>query len=92
MRVRSFATASSGTITATLRSLNPDSVTSIGVSLGTWNGEACYLPPGTARDNTIVGSSVVGTATAAGTFCLRVYDASGSMTGAATYEIQVGHP
>lgn len=87
-----FATARSGTITATLLTLSPESVTSIGVSLGTWNGEACYLPPGTARDNTIVGSSVVGTASAAGTFCVRAYDASGSITDPASYEIQVVHP
>lgn len=87
-----FTTSSSGTITAILVRLSPESVTSIGVSLGTWNGQSCFLPPGTARDNTIVGSSIVGTATSTGTFCVRAYDASGSIPVSATYEIQVSHP
>jgi hypothetical protein len=91
-RTHTFTTSSSGTITAILVSLSPESVTSIGVSLGTWNGQSCFLPPGTARDDTIVGSSIVGTATSTGTFCVRAYDASGSIPESANYHIEVTHP
>ena len=85
-----FTTARSGSVTATLSALNPDNTLTIGLSLGTWNGESCQVV--IARDSTVVGNSIVGTASAAATFCVRVYDASASITEQTSYDVQVVHP
>ena len=62
----------------TLSTLNPDNTLTIGLSLGTWNGESCQTV--IARDSTVVGNSIVGTASSSGNFCIRVYDAAGTLT------------
>jgi len=36
-----FVTASAGSVTATLKTLEPDATVIIGLALGTWNGTAC---------------------------------------------------
>ena len=84
-----FATARSGSVTATLNALDPDNTLTIGLSLGTWNGESCQVV--IARDTTVVGNSIVGTASAAGSFCVRVYDV-GKLTEPTSYDVQVVHP
>ena len=84
-----FATARLGSITVTLSALNPDSSVTVGLSLGTWNGESCQTV--IARDSTVVGNSIIGTASAAGTFCIRVYDV-GKLTASTSYDVQVVHP
>ena len=85
-----FATARSGSVTVTLSTLNPDNTLTIGLSLGTWNGESCQTV--IARDSTVVGNSIVGTASSSGNFCIRVYDAAGTLTEPTSYEVQVVHP
>lgn len=62
----------------------------IGISLGTWNGTSCSAV--IAQDRATVSASVLGTANAAGMFCLRAYDANGSLAGPTAYTIQVSHP
>src|SRR5687768_2963683 len=59
-----FATARSGSVTVTLSTLSPDNTVTVGLSLGTWNGESCQTV--IARDTTKMGESIVGTASAAG--------------------------
>ena len=85
-----FTIPRSGSLTATLSALNPDNTLTIGLSLGTWNGESCQTV--IARDSTVVGNSIVGTASAAGSFCVRVYDAAGKLTEPTSYDVQVTHP
>jgi hypothetical protein len=85
-----FATARSGSVTVTLSTLNPDNTLTIGLSLGTWNGESCQTV--IARDSTVVGNSIVGTASSSGNFCIRVYDAAGTLTEPTSYDLQVVHP
>lgn len=85
-----FAAARSGSVTVTLSALNPDNTLTIGLSLGTWNGESCQTV--IARDSTVVGTSIVGTASSAGNFCIRVYDAAGTLTEPTSYDVQVVHP
>ena len=85
-----FATARSGSVTVTLSTLNPDNMLTIGLSLGTWNGESCQTV--IARDSTVVGNSIVGTASSSGNFCIRVYDAAGTLTEPTSYDVQVVHP
>jgi hypothetical protein len=84
-----FATARSGSITATLSALTPDNTITVGLSLGTWNGESCQTV--IARDSTMVGNSIVGTASSSGNFCIRVYDV-GKLTASTSYDVTVVHP
>jgi hypothetical protein len=92
-----FVVQTAGTVTATLTALEAGDATTIGLSLGTWNGQVCQiilandaahalLPDGT------VATTVIGTASAVGTFCVRVYDV-GQLTDAtpATFSLDVTH-
>jgi hypothetical protein len=84
-----FATARAGPVTVTLSSLSPDETVTVGLSLGTWNGESCQTV--IARDSTVAGNSIVGSASAAGILCVRVYDV-GKLAAATSYVVQVVHP
>jgi hypothetical protein len=76
-----------GGVSTTLSAVSPEGTT-IGLSLGTWNGQTCQII--LANDNAVQGNSVVGSATSTGTFCARVYDV-GKLTGLTDYEISVTH-
>ena len=82
-----FVVQQIGNVTATLTTLSPEG-TIIGLSLGTWNGQACQVI--LANDNAAQGNSVIGAATSPGTFCARVYDV-GKLISLADYEISVTH-
>lgn len=84
-----FITSSSGGVTATLSTLAPDSALEVGLSLGTWNGSACYVV--IAKDKATQSSSVLGQASSAGSLCVRIYDV-GNVTDPVTFEVQVVHP
>ena len=84
-----FATARSGAVTVTLNALRPDNTLTVGLSLGTWNGESCQTV--IARDAAVVGNSIVGTASASGNLCIRVYDV-GKLAASTSYDVQVVHP
>jgi hypothetical protein len=88
-RTHTFITARSGSVTATLVSLGPDSGLTVGLSLGTWNGNACQTV--IAKDTAVQSSSVIGTGSAAGTLCVRIYDV-GNITDPVAYQIDVVHP
>ena len=62
---------------------------SIGVSLGSWNGVSCSQ--GISRDDVVLNGGVVGQATGTGNYCVRVYDANGSLTGPVEYQLTVTH-
>jgi hypothetical protein len=82
-----FAVQQTGGVSTTLSAVSPEGTT-IGLSLGTWNGQTCQII--LANDNAVQGNSVVGSATSTGTFCARVYDV-GKLTGLTDYEISVTH-
>jgi hypothetical protein len=84
-----FLAEAAGTVTATLDSLTPDTVSAVGVSLGTWNGTACQIV--IANDNAAQGARVIGNASTAGNLCLRVYDV-GRIPALAAYQVTVVHP
>ena len=87
-RTHSFDTTSSGQITVTVAELTPNSEAEIGVSLGTWNGATCQIV--IARDRATQTAQVVGTAGAAGSYCVRVYDA-GELRASTDYKLSVVH-
>jgi hypothetical protein len=86
-----FITARSGSITATLTSLGPDSGLTVGLLLGTWNGNACSVQSAVIKDNAVQGSTILGAASAAGSLCVRIYDV-GNLTGPVDFQITVIHP
>lgn len=84
-----FTTAASGTVTATLATLAPNTTLVVGMALGTWNGNACQIV--LSKDSATQFSFIVGQASAANTYCVRIFDV-GNVTDPATYELQVNHP
>ena len=84
-----FAVQRSGAVTARLTAVDPTDVT-IGLSLGTWNvaGNTCQII--LANDAAPGGASVIGTASVAGNFCVRVYDV-GRLSGPILYSLSVTH-
>jgi hypothetical protein len=84
-----FTTALAGTITATLATLTPNSTLVVGIALGTWNGNACQII--LSKDSATQNSFIVGQASQANTYCVRIYDV-GNVTDPQTYELQVNHP
>jgi hypothetical protein len=83
------AVQQAGSITVTLSSLAPDSSAVIGVALGSWNGLSCAQT--IVKDDATQGTSILGTATATGNYCVRVYDAGGSLAGPVQYQLTVRH-
>jgi hypothetical protein len=84
-----FITARSGSITSTLTSLGPDSGLTVGMLLGSWNGNACAVQ--IVKDNAVQGSTILGAASAAGSLCVRIYDV-GNLTGPVDFQMTVIHP
>ena len=84
-----FAVQRSGAVTARLAAVEPTDAT-IGLSLGTWNnaGNTCQII--LANDAAPGGASVIGTASVAGSFCVRVYDV-GKLSRSILYQIDVTH-
>jgi hypothetical protein len=73
---------------ATINSLSPDSAASVSFILGTWNGNNCQVI--LVKDDATTGSSLVGTASAVGSFCVRIADI-GRLTAPTDYSITVTH-
>jgi hypothetical protein len=84
-----FTTAASGSITATLATLAPNSTLVVGLALGTWNGNSCQIL--LAKDSATQSSFIVGQASQSSTYCVRIYDV-GNVTDPQTFELQVNHP
>ena len=85
----SFTVASSSVITAQLVSLSPDPTLTVGLALGTWNGSICQIVR--VNDQTKQGDVVDGATNSPGDFCVRIYDASGTIVQAQAYLIHVFH-
>ena len=86
-----FVTGSAGLITATLTTLGDnDTTSSVGLSMGTWNGTACAVSS-IHNDNAGQGSAVIGQATGSGSLCARVYDV-GKIAASITFKVTVVHP
>jgi hypothetical protein len=84
-----FTVTTSGNVDAQLTTLTPDGTKPVGLSLGTWNGSICQIV--LDNPNSTQGSLVSGAASAAGTFCVRIYDAAGTVVDPQTYTISVFH-
>jgi hypothetical protein len=87
----SFATATAGTITATLTTIG-DGTPVVGLSLGAWDGTVCVVSgQGLFNDNASQGTVVTASATTSGSFCARIYDV-GKLTAPVDFSIDIVHP
>jgi hypothetical protein len=82
--------ANTGTITATLTTLTPDT-SIVGFALGEWNAttNSCQLRI-TSEDAT-KGKVLVGSAQLSQNYCVRIADSTGQLTGPVAYEITIQH-
>jgi hypothetical protein len=87
-----FAVAAAGQVTATLALLTPDTAELVGFGLGVWDGAACQTVPGVWNDKATSGTVVIGQANAAGSLCVRIFDAQGTLPQPETYDILITHP
>ena len=85
-----FTALASGTVTARLTTLAPDSALRIGLGLGNWNGTACQVV--VANEAATQGSSINGSLGSAATLCLRVYDVGNVGSDPVTFTVEVEHP
>ena len=91
-RTHPFTTEAAGSIVATLTTLEVESGITVGLSFGIFTPSAntCLI----LVDNSAVmqATRVTGQVSSAGNYCVRIYDASGSLTGPANYTITLEHP
>lgn len=85
----SFTVTGIGNITARLTTLRPDATRPVGLGLGTWNGSSCQIV--LPNDASVEGSVIVGSSSTTGSFCVRIYDAAGTVVQQQTYTIEVTH-
>jgi len=88
-----FATLATGTISATLVALSPDgpNLQPVGLSLGVPDTTgSCQRV--VSNDHLLQSTTVNATATAVGTFCVSIYDSTGTLPQPQTFDIQVSHP
>ena len=88
----SFTLVGTGSVTASLKSLDPDATQVLGLNIGQWDGSSCSFFK--ANENATVGTTLTVTANSTGTLCVRIYD-SGKITDPSVtynYDIQVIHP
>ena len=83
-----FIVQRAGDVTARIDSLEPAEAV-VGLSLGPASSQACTAA--IARDNATLSTQITGTASTTGAFCVRIYDASGTLSGPVTYRLSVRH-
>ena len=84
-----FIVSRAGTVTAVVSALEPSDAT-VGFLIGTWNSttNSCQLV--IVNDAAVAGNTLIGTASVAGNFCVRVFDA-GKMTSPVNFQVSVSH-
>ena len=82
-----FTVERAGDVSARIDSLSPEAT--IGISLGPMSVQACSLS--VAQDSAVATTTIAGTASSAGSFCLRVFDSAGRLTSPVDYAITLRH-
>jgi hypothetical protein len=97
-----FVTTAGGAVSSTLVTIGPDNTISVGFSMGTYNATTNVCTIVLDNPAAVQGSTLSGTASTSGIFCLRVYD-NGTVQTAInngvvsdsnpfTYTVTVTHP
>ena len=89
----SFSVSVGGTVTATLKTVAPDSTLVVGFSMGNWNSVSSTCSIVLANDFATQGAVLTGGLTGAANLCVRVYDVGNVQAGTTvSYSIEVVHP
>ena len=83
-----FAADGSGAVTATIKSISPDSAALMRLALGEWNSSTCEVK--IVNDAATASITITGAASAAGNLCVRAYDI-GKLKATQSIEITVTH-
>lgn len=86
-QTHNFPVERAGTVTAQVKALS-DQAATLGISLGTWNGAACQII--ISNTAAVLNTTVVGTATSIGQFCVWLNDV-GKLTSGVDYSVDVTH-
>jgi hypothetical protein len=87
-RTHPFVVLQAGQVSARLAALSPDDTRTVGLSIGTWNGQVCQIV--LANDAAKLNTTVIGAAQQTGQFCVRIYD-NGGLTASTDYQVDVTH-
>ena len=87
-RTHPFNVLQAGAVSVKLTALSPDDTLTVGLSLGTWNGQVCQII--LRNDAALLNATVIGTAQQTGQFCASIYDV-GQLTAATDYSIDITH-
>jgi hypothetical protein len=85
-----FTASVAGGFIATLVSVQPDSTLPIGFGVGVVNGANCQLQA--LNDTAAEGAIISANLSSAGSYCVRVYDASGTVMAPENFVVTVFHP
>ncbi|NOT24690.1 MAG: hypothetical protein HOP16_01190 [Acidobacteria bacterium] len=85
-----FIAGAAGEVIAKLVAVAPETVESIGLSLGTWNITNSTCQTIISNDSAVQGAEVKGAASIASNLCVRIYDV-GKIPAQASYEVTVSH-
>lgn len=91
-KIHTFSTQGSGTITATLKEVRPDSGLEMGFSLGNWNGNSCqimFTNEAATQGFTFLPAP---TMSGIGDLCIRISDVGKITNTPASYTVEVVHP
>ena len=90
-QAHTFTSQASGTVTAKLKGLVPDSTVKMGFALGTWNvaSSSCQLI--ITKTDAVQDTVITGAVSAFGSLCVYIHDV-GNLLQPAEYEIEVEHP
>ena len=82
-----FLVQRAGTVTARVTAIPSDAV--FGLSIGPLSAQACSQT--VANDAATNGTTIIGTASSAGNFCVRIFDAAGQLEAPVAYTLSVTH-
>ena len=82
-----FTVQRAGAVTARITALEPSDAV-VGLSIGPLSGQGCSQS--VANDNATSGTAVIGNASV-GSFCVRVFDAAGTLPAPVDYTVTVTH-
>lgn len=85
-----FTVSAPGTITATLKAIEPAENNILGFSMGTWDGVTCRAV--LANDFAVASATLTGTTASSANLCVRVYDQGNLKNDSVAYTVEVVHP
>ena len=87
-RTHPFVEIQPGQVSARLTALSPVDTLTVGLSIGTWNGQVCQIT--LRNDAAVLNTAVIGVAQQTGQFCVSIYDV-GRLSASTDYQIDVTH-